>query len=115
MKSEPFGYKKSLAITVNDAVVVVVVDDDAGNDENELHCNLIPVFSRRFSFNKKINSSGKVSLSSWLSMWCLFCNECPNENEIPVPTLEYSHTRTHTHAVFIYRFFFPKYTENKEA
>lgn len=51
--------KKSHAITVNDVLGVHInriVDhdagDDAGNDENEPYCNLIPEFSGCFSFNK---------------------------------------------------------------
>lgn len=83
--------KRAIWLTKSHGVGDAADDHDAGNDENEPHCNLIPVFSGRFSLStKKRNKFEWKSLVIIVAVDVLFVlNEHLDENEIPA-------SQTHT-------------------
>lgn len=57
--------KRAIWLTKPHGVGDAADDHDAGNDENEPHCNLIPVFSGRFSLSTKKKKQIRVEKSRY--------------------------------------------------
>lgn len=73
MKNEPFGLQSLMLNDASNGVGAAAVDDDAGNDENEPHCNLIPVCSPvDFHLTHEKNNSEWKSLVIIMAVDVLF-------------------------------------------